>query len=204
MLDLVQSKPPIISTLNYPTATATHQQQQFLVCQFVARYHAPTSQKHTPATLGIKFGQRACIWQGNMSVDSTNGWDSPENGTVILQDWLAHKPLLAWHAGIRHTIKTDHMQVCPDVRIPPSLNMATSHREELRSAFGIEVERDDIKQHPTHFCNSCYRKMKRVCTHRASSTPYAPTLELFNWTPHMTEACPVRKLTLLHIQLRDT
>ncbi|CAI8041229.1 hypothetical protein GBAR_LOCUS22931 [Geodia barretti] len=36
LLDLVQSKPPIISTLNYPTATATHQQQQFLVCQFEA------------------------------------------------------------------------------------------------------------------------------------------------------------------------
>ena len=57
MLDLVQSKPPIISTLNYPTAMATH----FLVCQFVALYHAHTSQNHTPATLGIKFGQRAWI-----------------------------------------------------------------------------------------------------------------------------------------------
>ena len=59
MLDLVQSKPPIISTLNYPTAMATH----FLVCQFVALYHAPIyiSKAYVSATLGIKFGQRACI-----------------------------------------------------------------------------------------------------------------------------------------------
>ena len=63
------------STLNYPTAMATH----FLVCQFVALYHAPIyiSKAYVSATLGIKFWQRACIWQGSIAVDSTNGWDSP-------------------------------------------------------------------------------------------------------------------------------
>ena len=111
---------------------ATHQQQQFLVCQFVARYHAPTSQKHTPATLGIKFGQRACIWQGSMSVDSTNGWDSPvaaeecRAGQVLViissswdRDpvrWISTQTLISvtcWHKA--HYKNSPHVQVCPDV-----------------------------------------------------------------------------------------
>ena len=72
--------------------------------------------------------------------------------------------------------------------------LCTSHKEDLRSAFNIDIEKDDVEEHPTHFCNSCYKKMKRSCANRDASVPQTSTLQVFHWTSHTTEECPVSLL----------
>ena len=67
----------------------------------------------------------------------------------------------------------------------------TSHKDALKTAFNIDVDQDDTRQHPPHFCMSCYKKMKRTCTSREDAVPYTPTVHIFQWTLHTEEECLV-------------
>ena len=40
--------------------------------------------------------------------------------------------------------------------------------------------------------------MKQIVTSRDATLPYASSLEVFYWTPHLTHACPVSNVTRIH------
>ena len=39
--------------------------------------------------------------------------------------------------------------------------VCNTHQADLKSGFSIDVEQDDIAQHPPHFCMSCYNKNEK-------------------------------------------
>ena len=68
-------------------------------------------------------------------------------------------------------------------------------KEDLEFTFGIRPA-DSGTFYPTHFCGSCYLKIKRAKESTKKGTPYNPYLSLFHWTPHLsTTTCTVRDNT---------
>ena len=76
--------------------------------------------------------------------------------------------------------------------------LCITHRLDLKCAFGIDIDLDNIQQHPEIFCMCCYKKMKRMCMSQQEATPYRTTVVLFNWTPHTQHECTVSNDTINH------
>ena len=96
---------------------------------------------------------------------------------------------------VHETFLGELCRVCGD-KLQKAKSRSTSfvcntHQADLKSGFSIDVERDDITQHPPHFCMSCYKKMKRICHSKETTTPYRATVNPFQWTPHTSEGCSV-------------
>ena len=64
-------------------------------------------------------------------------------------------------------------------------------KEELQLTFGVTVDNDRSEVHPTHFCGSCYLKVKRTTEGIKKGEPYNPVISVFHWTPHSTQTCKV-------------
>ena len=89
----------------------------------------------------------------------------------------------------------DHCRVCGE-KLQKAKSRVTSfscigHKAGLQTAFDIDVTHDNKQVHPPHFCNSCNRKMNRVCMSKVQVLPYKPTIKVYEWTPHASSACSV-------------
>ena len=163
MIDVLQSKPPIISTLNYPTAMATHL-QQFLVCQFehscdhachviyVYKHHVYKSHdmhKHTDQPLARTYGWNTEC-RLNLLVDFSIG-------RVASEGLYSLAPSIHTHNNSTSTLHNMHVQ-CSVQQHPTEMELTEGKQERPPGWYWTHLWRLHVQQ-----CNvSLHRLLRKV------------------------------------------